>query len=451
MVKRLVSRFILGTMIIAFLCAGIKAQAKTTVEKVFKKSDEVVYNPLIGYAFPADTISAVADNNLVYVDLTWREWEPEKDVYDIERLKKDNYLDRWRTEGKHVVFRFILDRPTSVSERDIPDWLYKETNKDGKWYETSYGKGFSPNYANEYLIKRHEKALLELGKFFSDGFLSYVQLGSVGHWGEWHTNVSEKLPALPSEVILGQYVEHYNQAFPQAHKMMRYPMPWVKDNGFGVYNDMLGNQKQTDKMVQAIKSGGKYSHSVDTIYYKSVKNIWEQAPVGGEFTSDRSWSSLLNYNFTDTLSMVDTMHMTFIGPKAPVKKNLSHTLYDNIDIVRQRLGYSYWISKAAYKNGELTLHWQNDGLAPMYWDWPVYVYIYNQSGEKIVEYPIKLELSTLLNGQMQTTNTKINLKTTGVYQLGVAVVDPMTKKPAVQLEMQTEHKNKVAMLLTINH
>ncbi len=77
--------------------------------------------------------------------------------------------------------------------RDIPDWLYEKT-KDGKDYDISYGKGYSPNYANRVFTEAHAKAVAALGKRFGqDTFFSYVELGSLGHWGEWHIKTGEGL------------------------------------------------------------------------------------------------------------------------------------------------------------------------------------------------------------------------------------------------------------------
>ena len=66
--------------------------------------------------------------------------------------------DRWKTEGKHAVLRFVCDIPDdNLMHKDIPDWLFDLTG-DGTFYDTSYGKGYSPNYGSEIFIKYHEAA-----------------------------------------------------------------------------------------------------------------------------------------------------------------------------------------------------------------------------------------------------------------------------------------------------
>ena len=81
---------------------------------------------------------------------------------------------------------------------DIPWWLYEKTEEDGTWYDGEYGKGYSPDYNNKVFIEEHEKAIKALGEHFGkDGLISYIELGSLGHWGEWHVNYSEGITRIP--------------------------------------------------------------------------------------------------------------------------------------------------------------------------------------------------------------------------------------------------------------
>ena len=53
--------------------------------------------------------------------------------------------------------------------------------------------------ANKIEIAKAVEALGEhLGK---DGLISYIELGSLGHWGEWHVNYSAGIQRLPNEAV----------------------------------------------------------------------------------------------------------------------------------------------------------------------------------------------------------------------------------------------------------
>ena len=111
---------------------------------VFAETEQGFGNPLMGFAPDADSEHLPADVTLVYLDITWREWEPQPGVFDRETVAAENQLDRWRAEGKHVVLRFVCDVPGEEPHRDIPDWLYEQCG--GQDYDTEYGKGCSPRY-----------------------------------------------------------------------------------------------------------------------------------------------------------------------------------------------------------------------------------------------------------------------------------------------------------------
>ena len=143
--------------------------------KEFSQSGETFGNPLMGYAPDARRENVSEDITLLYVDITWKELEPECGVYDWDTIEKENQFFRWRSEGKHLVLRFICDDPGDESHTDIPDWLYRETGKDGDWYDNDYGKGFAPDYSNTTMIRRHTQAVKAMGeRWGSDSLISYI-------------------------------------------------------------------------------------------------------------------------------------------------------------------------------------------------------------------------------------------------------------------------------------
>ncbi|MDZ7835470.1 MAG: hypothetical protein U5K84_09285 [Alkalibacterium sp.] len=165
-------------------------------------TQDVLKNPLIGFAPNAAFLSEVDDSNLVYVGITMRELEPEENVFDFETIEKVNHINKWRKEGKHAVFRLICDYPGLEKHLDIPDWLFDKTGGNGAFYDNAYGKGYSPDYADPDFIECHKRAVNALGKRYGeDTFISYIELGSLGHWGEWHIHEGNDLPSIPPESI----------------------------------------------------------------------------------------------------------------------------------------------------------------------------------------------------------------------------------------------------------
>lgn len=92
----------------------------------FTAGDGVYENPLMGYVNWARHPEEAQTGQLVYIDVTWAEWEPREGHFDIKGLEERNHIKRWKDEGKHAVLRFVCDMPGSEKHMDIPQWLYEK-------------------------------------------------------------------------------------------------------------------------------------------------------------------------------------------------------------------------------------------------------------------------------------------------------------------------------------
>ena len=417
----------------------------------FDKSDEVIVNPLTGYAPNAEYTEVAEKYSLVYVDVTWRELEPEEGIFTFDEIDGENQLVRWRAEGKRVVFRFVLDKPGDTAHMDIPDWLYEKTDGAGYAYNNSYGKGFSPDYSNSYIIEKHADAIKALGDYYGgDDFFAYIELGSLGHWGEWHVNYGSGIPRLPNEEIRDRYIKPYISAFPNSRILMRRSFTPVREYSFGVYNDMTGDEKATLEWLGWLEKGGTFTQTGEKNALVAVHNIWNTAPVGGEFTSSVSMDWLLRYHLDETLELVKKSHMTFIGPKMPSKDIYA----EGAGEVLKNIGYRFRISKAKFrasfdgKRLKVTLDWTNDGAAPIYWDWEAYLYILDAEDNIIEKNIVDIKLTDLKDGDTIRSHTLLDLTKTngGGYKLCIGIADPNTGEPAIKLAMEAERIDNMTVL-----
>lgn len=409
--------------------------------KQYKESQAAFGNPLMGYAPSAWYNEVSEDISLLYMDITWAELEPEEGVYNWASIDEENQISRWRKEGKHLVFRFVCDIPSDEEHMDIPEWLYEKSGKAGKWYDGEYGKGFAPDYNNPTIISCHEQAVKALGEHFGqDGLISYVELGSLGHWGEWHVNYSEGIQRIPREAVRDKYILPWTEAFPDARILMRRPFASAEKYGFGLYNDMTGQPEATQSWFDWINNGGEYDQTGEKNVIVPMKDFWKTAPSGGEFTSSLSMEEMLDTNLSGTVEMIREAHTTFLGPKIP-----DENYVDGYKEVLKNMGYRLWISMAELKNtakgSRLKLTWENSGVAPMYKEWPVYVYIEDESGKLVEKSRISIKISSLLPGEKATTLTaleteRLNSLLEKGYRLSVGIEDPMTELPCVRFAME---------------
>ena len=442
MAKKRVIRCLI--LILTFvLAAGVEmfwlSRRKTI--KQYKESQAAFGNPLMGYAPSAWYNEVSEDSSLLYMDITWAELEPEEGVYNWASIDEENQISRWRKEGKHLVFRFVCDIPGEEAHMDIPEWLYEKSGKAGKWYDGEYGKGFAPDYNNPTIISCHEQAVKALGEHFGqDGLISYVELGSLGHWGEWHVNYSEGIQRIPREAVRDKYILPWTEAFPDARILMRRPFASAEKYGFGLYNDMTGQPEATQSWFDWINNGGEYDQTGEKNVIVPMKDFWKTAPSGGEFTSSLSMEEMLDTNLSGTVEMIREAHTTFLGPKIP-----DENYVDGYKEVLKNMGYRLWISMAELKNtakgSRLKLIWENSGVAPMYKEWPVYVYIEDESGKLVEKSRISIKISSLLPGEKATTLTaleteRLNSLLEKGYWLSVGIEDPMTELPCVRFAME---------------
>ena len=409
--------------------------------KQYKESQAAFGNPLMGYAPSAWYNEVSEDISLLYMDITWAELEPEEGVYNWASIDEENQISRWRKEGKHLVLRFVCDIPSDEEHMDIPEWLYEKSGKAGKWYDGEYGKGFAPDYNNPTIISCHEQAVKALGEHFGqDGLISYVELGSLGHWGEWHVNYSEGIQRIPREAVRDKYILPWTEAFPDAMILMRRPFAAAEKYGFGLYNDMTGQPEATQSWFDWINNGGEYDQTGEKNVIVPMKDFWKTAPSGGEFTSSLSMEEMLDTNLSGTVEMIREAHTTFLGPKIP-----DENYVDGYKEVLKNMGYRLWISMAELKNtakgSRLKLTWENSGVAPMYKEWPVYVYIEDESGKLVEKSRISIKISSLLPGEKATTLTaleteRLNSLLEKGYRLSVGIEDPMTELPCVRFAME---------------
>ncbi len=418
----------------------------------FRESGDLVENPLMGFAPSAEDTEACEDAQLVYIGLTWAEWEPKEGVYDIAGLESKYHLEQWKSENKHAVLRFLCDVPGEEEHMDIPNWLYRQTG-DGSFYDISYGRGYSPNYGNKLFREAHSRAIRALGEYCNESdFVAYVELGSLGHWGEWHTNTDEGVQALPGADICWEYVLDYSDSFYNALLLMRRNYVMVSDAGLGLYNDMVGHEEDTLEWLDWIQSGGSYETSGEALEYIPLGKFWEQAPVGGEMTSEYSMEELLGKRLQDTISLIEQSHMTFIGPRCP-----DGDLRDSsgAEAILKRLGYRLYISKleTRFSFGENQLNvyftWNNTGLAPMYWDWPVTMYVFDHNDELKYWETVDLNLSELApDKQIETTN---HIPFTDMlrqgFRIGIGITDP-DEEEHIKLAMDAEEIDDIQIIYT---
>lgn len=413
--------------------------------------DEVLTNPYMGWVPWASGTAHPQPFTMVYAPLLWRELEPvSRGYYDWAGFEKRNNFDFWSSRGVKIVIRFYLDQPTDKAHRDIPDWLHDILRADkGTVYSTPIGRGFSPNYGDPVLIAEHGRVIAALGaRYAADSRVAFIELGSLGHWGEWHCwpyaptdgGPSGAFPVLP---VSDQYVQHYIDAFPVDRLLMRRGYRKAKDWQFGLYNDMFGDKASLDSpgwgWLWGINNG--YSDDLGQTQ-PAMPEFWKHGPSGGEFANGDPQYYLTDHRIKETQQAARTSHTSWLGPSSPADMAAGCPEQANIDALMKTLGYRFVLVSethpgfvAAGKPLTVTMNWQNKGVAPFYFRWPLELSLADPTGAIVARTITDADIRGWLPGTttaVQSVAVPADLAN-GAYTLCVAILDPATGGPGISL------------------
>ena len=444
----------IGTILILFviLFSGLYKEERVQT-KTFKIEDNgaILNNLGVGLApWARNETTLQMKTNLVYIDLSWAEWEPREGVFDEQAFEAKNHIDEYKKQGRKAVFRFYMDYPSEKSHMDIPQWLYTKIKQDGTWYDTSYGKGFSPNYNNEVLISYHKKAIEALAeRYGNDDFFIYIELGSIGHWGEWHVNHEEGVKTLPDYETRKKYIEPYAENFKDAKLLMRYSVPESTDYNCGLYNDMAGDRNETEYWLEGMKGQDVWEQSPEE---KLVNNLetWKVSPIGGEFASSYSNSYFLKGHLDVTLLLLKKSHQSFIGPRIIIDEKNTEDYSKEMNQILKTLGHRIYAKKVTIKQVkqqelEISADITNSGIAPIYEDTQLALSVYDMNGNLITKsISSDFDARTILPEEVKNANVTIDTSALQEqnYYLCMSFEDKETGKPTVELPME-QFKDRV--------
>ena len=420
---------------------------------LYDASENVPANPMIGYAPSAQDTEACENTDLVFIELPFSEWEPREGSFDTVSLEQKFHVAEYKEKKKHAVLRFVCDVPGEAGHRDIPDWLFTITN-DGHSYQDEAGAGYAPDYSNDVFMNAHKAALEALASWCrQDSFVAYVEMGSLGHGGDWKSWSGVEPELVPGQNILEQYALQYSNAFPADGGILLLGNGCEDLEGLpgnsGSWRDILGDYaavSEWSSKVVAVHSGseqetaplegstspgstsaGRVSAAEEV--NEEDRDLWMNAPVGGGMTASIPMDELLMEKLSDMLEQIRFCHVSYIGPSCPGREQQAT---NGSSMILRNTGYCIYLSRLQttvdYIDDELLFHltFANIGVAPFYWDWPVRMYIYDKDGVCIKEQTLDLKLSELLPGREITTVGKVpySRELLKGYSVGIAVTNP---------------------------
>jgi hypothetical protein len=242
--------------------------------------DEVLVNPGMGFTTHSSlngNVPGYPQSSIAYYRWYWDELEPEEGQFNWKMV--DSVLAEVKAHGQRLATRIM---PANGRPR-IPYW-YRKTGARGWEFlaESTQNAGKSdPSWMPDHEDPLFEKYMGRLVKEFAkryDGHpdIDHVDIGSYGHWGEWHLSFVEEKESYDfdlKKMIIDWYLEGFKKTPMVIPEDAEDGLIYATENGTGWRADCIGDY------------GPPNNWNLMTRYlqlprqYPSVGEAWKTKPV----------------------------------------------------------------------------------------------------------------------------------------------------------------------------
>ncbi len=422
----------------------LSIQARSFAEEIVfrpRAADGPLDNPLKGWCPYTDAGEIHQPYSMVFQYVAWNQLEPSEGDYRFDQWEKS--WDTGRGKGKHILFRVYVDYPSLAS--GMPDWLRKAGVKETKY--SAHGGGQSPDYDDPKLIAAMERFIAALGRRYdSHPRVAFIQLGLLGHWGEWHTWPQEQMYA--STKTEQRVIEAYRKAFPTKSLMVRYARDHAgKQDWIGFHDDMFPEDTDNGKdwsFLSGLRSSGRTEN-------------WKAAIVGGEMVPNQG-KRWLGKDYATTVTMLGRAHFSWVGPYCPaLEKSKDETYLGNCQQLIRKMGYEFELDELRHPSevstGEpltIRLRGSNNGVAPFYYNWPVELALLDDTDSVVARARTTWDIRKWQPGSFSETADVAFDVAPGTYRLAIGIRDPWQDRPAIGFANDLPTANRWTVFSKLN-
>lgn len=363
--------------------------------------------------------------SVVYIRFNWADIEPQQGQYNWALI--DDVIAAWKPRGAAVAMRVMTCNAHSSGYYCSPKWLFDAGCKSFDYVRggddpTSGGKRITriePDYSDPLYLKHHGAFLAELGKRY-DGSpaVEFLDIGSYGIWGEWHTS-----NAAPVEVRK-QIVDLYLAAFKKT------PLVFMSDDaevlkyalahGTGFRRDGVGSPWHEQNWI----GSKKYAEVTQ------MAETWKRSPIVFEWFGDYAYLQSKQWSFDAAVNFMLNNHVTLINDnigKVPTEA------MPQLEKLARLAGARLFLRELSHKKsvqpgGRVTLEmkWANVGVGKLYRPYVLRFAFVDADGKVAFAADGKADLRDWLPSEF-TVNEFLEIPTTiasGEYSLVLSVVDP---------------------------
>ncbi len=400
------------TFLVMIVIAIACGQTETIKVDLTEKWDEtrVLENPHKGWyhhlldngvdKYPIENDSVFASfpgMDHLYLRLAWSYLEPREGEFEWHRI--DQVVEKYVPLGYGISFRITSKEtgtyPGSVGQQKngvqyaTPVWV-AEAGAKGTVTDAWGVKSWTPVWNDPVYLKKLDnfhKAFAE--RYDSKPWVRYLDIGSIGEWGEGHTSFSTRIPPTVEEVIasVDLHLKHYKNSLLVATDDLIYYgksaedsqilLDYVVSHGISLRDDspLVDWYLEQNLDTWSVSHPGffdpLYLHKpiiFELQHYHMVKRDGNWQGENGEDVIEK-----YGYSGADIFRRaMETLRATYIGYHGYAEEWLA----DNPDLTRElanRCGYWYFPKEISHssilekgREQQINIQWVNKGVAPAY-------------------------------------------------------------------------------------
>jgi hypothetical protein len=403
-----------------------------------------------------DSLQDFPGLNDIYLRLAWSYIQPEEGRYNWEVI--DSIINRWVQWGHTISFRITCKETDMVYA--TPEWVRKAGAK-GKFIEHPDLdlKAWAPDYGDPVFLKKLEnfhKAFA--ARYDGKPWIEYIDIGSIGEWGEGHTAFSGWNDIPP--YVVKKHIDMYKRCYKKSVLIISDDFIGQRDtddgsdyeiyryciaSGLG-FRDDSGNVEWYKKLgfgPSCIRTPEIFSK-----VYKTIPVVLESDHYG-DASENGMWGNGSGFE-----KAIRETHASIIGfhyyPREWLKENYNLACH-----LANLCGYWYFpkfalmpdtIRKSSTRN-YVRLTWENHGVAPACKQFRVYIKLINRkTGLSFIQQVTESDNTKWLPGEIVAEQYKLELDqtlTAGLYDILLNMQDDCGfHKRNIQLAVKKERETE---------
>jgi hypothetical protein len=379
--------------------------------------------------------------SVVYIRFNWVDVEPEEGQYNWKVI--DDVIASWRTNGAAVSMRVMTANAHSRGYYSSPKWLFDAGCKGFEYLKggddpTSGGQRIpriEPDYADPVYLAKHGAFLAALGKRY-DGNpgVEFLDIGSYGIWGEWHT--PHPAPVAARQQIVDMYLRAFSRTplvFMSDDEVL---LKYALEHGTGFRRDGVGSPWHEKNWIGSKRYAG----------VTGMADTWKRAPVVFEWFGDYQYLQSKNWSFDAAVEFMLKNHVTMINDNFG---RFPPEARPQLERLARLAGYRFVLREVSHGKSvragaplDVAMKWANVGVGKLHHPYVLRLSLSNAAGQTVARAEAKADPREWLPGEWEVA-VALPVPTglpPGEYDLAVALLHPADQRGPLQLAMDAPSK-----------